>query len=315
MKPYSPPVVRREGSYVAFYDNLPKTGEIMFYPNKTGNALLVDMINAANNTNYVPADVTFGTPTTIVGQGVRNTRVPVSFNGGDLDRGALTHVDYRRLSMEVLFTDQDLRFVDEGYFDTRRDILARLQQQYGFVFNLNDVINTGLDLSLPSTNVEVAMNLDSLIYTGSVIVRIDKANINWSAPLTQYGVQSFEQATSPFAGDWIIDTQWQTDGTRSLRSAPITAGQTSSCSFQVAQGAFTELVFDYRTSTEENYDFLEVLFNGTVAWLTSGARSGRQQLFLPPGPVTVEFRYRKDATNNIGDDKVNIDRVRIRRVS
>lgn len=286
----------------------------MFYPNKAGNALLVDMINAANNTTYGPNDVTFGTPVTITGLGGRNTRTPVTFNGGDLARGALTHVDYRRLDLAVLFADQALRFVDEGYFDTRRDVMARLQSQYGFVFNPADVISTALDLSQPSTNVPISINADSLIYTGSVTVRIDKANIDWSVPLTQYGVQSFEQATSPFSGDWIIDTEWQTDGTRSLRSAPIVGGQSTSCSFQVAQGALTELVFDYKVSSEEGYDFFEVLFNGTVAWLTSGQRNGRQQLFLPPGPVAVQFRYRKDATNNIGDDKVNIDRVRIRRV-
>lgn len=287
----------------------------MFYPNKAGNALLVDMINAANNTNYTPANVTFGTPTVIAGQGGRNTRTPTTFNGGDLGRGELPFIEYRRLNINQLFAEQELRFVDEGYFDSRRDILSRLQQQYGFVFNLNDVVNTPLDLSLPSTNVDVSIIPDSLIYTGTVTVRIDKANINWSVPLTAYGVQSFEQATSPFAGDWVIDTSWQTDGTRCLSSAPITAGQSSVCSFQVAQGALTELVFDYRTSTEEGYDFLEVLFNGTVAWLTSGTRTGRQSLFLPPGPVTVTFRYRKDATNNVGDDKVSIDRVRIRRVS
>lgn len=286
----------------------------MFYPNKTGRELLVDMINAANNTNYTTSTVLFGSPTTIVGQDGRNTRLPVTFVGGDLDRGALPSVDYRRLNASQLFVDQSLRFTDEGYFDSRRDILSRLQSQYAFVFNLDDVLNTPLDLSAPSTDVVVEFLSESLIYTGSFTVRINKADIDWSVPLTQYGVQSFEQATSPFAGTWTIDTEWQTDGTRSLRSGAISAGQTSSCSFQVAQGALTELVFDYRTSTEENYDFLEVLFNGTVAWLVSGERTGRQSLFLPPGLVNVEFRYRKDATNNIGDDKVNIDRVRIRRV-
>nr|WP_238930442.1 M4 family metallopeptidase [Vibrio sp. S9_S30] len=107
---------------------------------------------------------------------------------------------------------------------------------------------------------------------------------------------------------WDFDTGYQTDGARSLKSAPITDNRTAEIQwenyFEVGL-----LEFDYKVSSEDSYDFLIVEVNSEEKLRISGESSGRQEIQLNRGLHKIVFKYIKDGSIERGSDTAWIDNL------
>jgi hypothetical protein len=79
----------------------------------------------------------------------------------------------------------------------------------------------------------------------------------------------------------------------------------------VPDGPRAEIVFDYFVDSEQNYDFLDVYDNGSLAFQASGHQVGRKALSLAPlGWHVLRFEYLKDSSVSVGLDMARVDNVR-----
>ncbi|GAA5218266.1 serine protease [Corallincola platygyrae] len=118
-------------------------------------------------------------------------------------------------------------------------------------------------------------------------------------------------------GDWFSsDYPWQvqttdsTVGNTGLMAGSISDGQESVLAVKVA-GTGT-LTFDYRVSSEEDYDFFYVYVNESTELTRSGIDSGFRSfsITLDEAETLVQFVYSKDASVSEGADTVYIDNIR-----
>ncbi len=115
--------------------------------------------------------------------------------------------------------------------------------------------------------------------------------------------------TSAGAKGWVVSDVTASRGKFSARSGPITNSQTSSlllkASFRGGTGGF-----DYRVSSEPDWDVLSFYVDGVLQMKASGevAWTG-YPLTLSTGDHTLEWRYTKDAANSAGLDSAFIDNV------
>ncbi|MBX3275406.1 MAG: hypothetical protein KF729_34385 [Sandaracinaceae bacterium] len=111
---------------------------------------------------------------------------------------------------------------------------------------------------------------------------------------------------------WLVDGARPRSGAMSARSGMIGHSATSSMSASLSFATTIELSFWLTTSTESGYDFLRFFVNGVEQQRWSGATAWtRAAVTLPPGAHTVEWRYTKDGSSSVGDDRVWIDDVAI----
>jgi hypothetical protein len=115
---------------------------------------------------------------------------------------------------------------------------------------------------------------------------------------------------------WFVQSQVVASGGYAARSGDISDGQSSSLILEQTMVAGTAS-FDFRVSSEENWDFLEFYLNGKrlarwsgeVGWLTFS-------FDVPAGDNRFEWRYTKDPVNtSLGLDAAIIDNVELPRVS
>lgn len=279
------------------------------YPDKPARQVLAGMINEANGTQYKALQFECGVPNAIAGPADRNTEIPVVFSGGPLAHGALESVQYKRLSLNDIFAPVSVRVTDEGFLRTK-DLLESIARQYNVVIQADDIVDALLPTQRPST-VTVAAHANSVMFTGQFQLELSYSSVDWTVPLTENAVQLFNTSTPPFNGDWFCDTSWKSQGVYSLRASDITAGQTSSTYIDVLDGTGRKICFDYRVSSEPDYDRLRLFVNDVQVWSISGDQAGTYTFSLPAGPTHVEWRYTKDGSTDGGFDTAWIDRVRL----
>ena len=113
------------------------------------------------------------------------------------------------------------------------------------------------------------------------------------------------------AKPWFVQTNVVAAGQFAARSGFITQNQTSSLlftgTFRAGNGSF-----DYRVSSELNFDTLKFLVDGVQQQQWSGdVPWANFALPLTAGTHTLEWRYSKDANGNFGLDAAFIDNVNL----
>lgn len=109
---------------------------------------------------------------------------------------------------------------------------------------------------------------------------------------------------------WAIDTLRPHGGSMSAHSGAIAAYGTSSMSATITVAVAARLSFWLYTSSESGFDYLRVYVDGVQQGQWSGTTAWTQAaLELSAGSHAIEWRYTKDGSLNIGDDRVWIDDV------
>ncbi|WP_167342398.1 T9SS type A sorting domain-containing protein [Nonlabens sp. SY33080] len=111
--------------------------------------------------------------------------------------------------------------------------------------------------------------------------------------------------TRPF---WGSLGSWAFSGNDCAASGTITHNQTSS--FSTTVSCRSQVSFRWRVSSEANYDFLEVYVNGVRRQRISGT-VGWTLVTLPLdyGNNTIEWRYVKDGSVSVGEDRGFVDQI------
>ena len=124
---------------------------------------------------------------------------------------------------------------------------------------------------------------------------------NGTVPATMYG------DTTVF---WFIDSTTSYNGLYSLRSGSISHNDTSAVHMTLTVNHSNHVSFAFKTSTENNYDWLYFFIDGVQKGRWSGARDWSEISFpITPGTHTLSWRYTKDYSVNSGSDCVWIDDI------
>ena len=111
---------------------------------------------------------------------------------------------------------------------------------------------------------------------------------------------------------WSVDASRAHAGLRAAHSGTIGHSATTALSRSFTLSGAGTLSFWLYTSTEPNYDFLELWVDGVRAQRWSGTTGWTQHTqALAAGTRLIEWRYTKDGSGAVGDDRVWIDDVRV----
>ncbi|MDP1520389.1 VPLPA-CTERM sorting domain-containing protein [Porticoccus litoralis] len=109
------------------------------------------------------------------------------------------------------------------------------------------------------------------------------------------------------AADWSIDSSTAASGIYSARSGRITHNQSSYLELELATSAGT-VSFDYRVSSEDNFDYLMFYINDIRVFLITGDTGWlNYSREVIAGTHVFTWRYRKDSSVNSYLDTVWID--------
>ena len=110
--------------------------------------------------------------------------------------------------------------------------------------------------------------------------------------------------------DWRIDSLNAHSGLYSLRSGAISHSDTSEVNMPVTVNHSHYVSFAFRTSTENNYDWLYFFIDGVQKGRWSGANDWTEISFaVQPGTHTLTWRFTKDYSVSTGSDCVWIDDI------
>jgi alpha-tubulin suppressor-like RCC1 family protein len=132
------------------------------------------------------------------------------------------------------------------------------------------------------------------------------------------GLEGFESGKVPVnwrnsGGNWKVTSGSVASGSYALRTSETLADyQLASLSIQVETGA-GDVRFQYRTSTESDYDELVFLIDGEEKLRASGENNWMDSgtFVVPVGEHTFEWRYLKDGGTSEGEDAVWLDDIEI----
>jgi len=169
-----------------------------------------------------------------------------------------------------------------------------------------------VELAPGAHSIELRYSKDGSIASGSDAVWIDDIVIGPpSDPSTD-----FEGTTLPAgygtSGSpvWSSVTTMPHGGARCAQSGAIGSSSTTTLTRNVSLAADQTFSFWYRTSTENNYDWLELWIDGTRRDRWSGTTPWTLASYvLTAGAHSVEWRYTKDGLTTAGSDAVWIDDV------
>lgn len=143
-----------------------------------------------------------------------------------------------------------------------------------------------------SPTISIAISAVFLSPTGSEIgAAVDGKNINW-----------FEEADNA----WIVQGTDSIKGDSGIKAAAINDDESSMLMAKLQGPA--KLLFQVKTSTENGYDFFDVLLDGKPQFYTSGKTEFEGRFIeIPDGEHRVTFIYTKDEQEYDGDDTVYLD--------
>jgi hypothetical protein len=108
---------------------------------------------------------------------------------------------------------------------------------------------------------------------------------------------------------WVPQAESFVTDEYSARSGSITHSQESLMQTTVI-GEGT-LSFDWKVSSEENYDFLEFYIDGSLQDRITGTEAWQKELYTitSPGLHTLQWRYVKDSSISRGDDSGRVNKL------
>jgi len=158
-----------------------------------------------------------------------------------------------------------------------------------------------------SFNLEIGTDnsLASTAKSKLVFTALPKATFDASASLGSQGVEWFTNANK----GWTEQSDHVSDGDKALK-----AGAIGDYERTVLLGVVSgegELSFDYKVSTEQDYDFFFALLNGEAKVSRSGKMDNfeTEKLTLGNGVNRITFIYAKDQEVAGNDDTVYLDKV------
>jgi hypothetical protein len=115
--------------------------------------------------------------------------------------------------------------------------------------------------------------------------------------------------TTGGSADWFGQTTTSYYGPDAAQSGDISHNQDSWMRTTVS-GTGT-VKFYRKVSSEEDFDFLEFYINGSLQEKISGSVNWEQKTYTisTSGPHTLEWRYMKDGSGNVGSDCGWVDKV------
>jgi hypothetical protein len=108
--------------------------------------------------------------------------------------------------------------------------------------------------------------------------------------------------------DWIVTTATTSDGDDAVKSGSITHSQESY--FETTVTGPGTLSFNWKVSSESNYDYLRYYIDGTLQESISGITDWTQkEISIPGGSHTIRWAYTKDRSVNQHEDCGWVDRI------
>jgi hypothetical protein len=154
----------------------------------------------------------------------------------------------------------------------------------------------------------------TIVVNGDVSLTARFAPTSYSDDFESGGLETLNYTT---AGDapWLVQTNTASTGKSSARSGVIGNNQSSSLLLATVTPAGLA-AFDYRVSSEANWDFLEFYLNGVRLQRWSGEVGWLNYQFLvTAGTNRFEWRYVKDTSVSVGLDAAFIDNLNLPKAS
>jgi hypothetical protein len=109
---------------------------------------------------------------------------------------------------------------------------------------------------------------------------------------------------------WTLDMAVPLAGLGSARSGAITHSQNSSMSLDVLFAIDGTVSFLHDEDSENSFDYLQFYIDGVLDTSWSGQNAPATYMtVIPSGPHTLEWRYIKDGSVNVGQDAVWVDDI------
>ena len=142
-------------------------------------------------------------------------------------------------------------------------------------------------------------NYDSERFVDEILYEhiIDFNDSKWTSRRPE--VFTLTDGTTPFK----VDSTFLYEEKPSYRSGAISSNGTSSSvmTFNLVEDGYVE--FNYTVNSEGNYDWLRVLVDGTEVLKKSGTIAWTTfKHLMTAGTHTIEFKYTKDGSGNVGSD-------------
>ena len=179
----------------------------------------------------------------------------------------------------------------------------------GFTFDSDTGLISGTPSAVDVSSIRIsasnAAGTTSAILTLSIIESYSTAYGN----ALDNSVQIFDAVLAGSTPAWINQSAIMADGSDALQSPDITHNESTAFSTTVTESGILE--FWAKTSTEVDYDFLEVTVNGEVILSLSGTNGWKKyEYYLPTNTSqTIVWRYIKDTQDDGGSDQVWLDQV------
>ncbi|MGE3635362.1 MAG: hypothetical protein AB7P00_36000, partial [Sandaracinaceae bacterium] len=147
-------------------------------------------------------------------------------------------------------------------------------------------------------------------------VRINEISLSGATTFDDF------EAGPPLSSDWTTggDVPWSVSstmplaGSYSAQAGSIVDLETSTLAFNVACGPSGAVIYDYRVSSEADYDFFNVLIDGVAAANFTGEMMGANRAEgIAPGAHRISFEFTKDDIDldPVGSDTAWLDNVRV----
>lgn len=111
-------------------------------------------------------------------------------------------------------------------------------------------------------------------------------------------------------GVWAIDSVKAHEGKYCVKSENVGSNQYAKLKIQIEVLADGPLTFYVKTSSEQDFDFLEFYINSFIEQKWSGETDWKEYTKeMTKGTYSLEWRYRKDSSGNSGEDCAYIDDI------
>ena len=122
--------------------------------------------------------------------------------------------------------------------------------------------------------------------------------------------------TTSGSSSWSVQSSNSISGTYSGKAGSITHGQSTALEVQVSTPFAVDGFFDYKVSSENNYDYLVFCIDNTICSRSSnyqmrwsGINSGTHSFTAAAGTHTYTWKYEKDGSVNSNSDTAWIDNI------
>ncbi len=277
-----------DGTAIAGVNYTAQQGTLSFAPGQTNAAITIGLINQ----NLVRSTNTF--TVSLNNPGVGNLIAAPSV-ATVRETGAGGAV---RFSLNVNQSFGGTVSPQGGVYLSNAVVSLQATANPGFVF-------VGWQGTVNSTNNSLILTMNRN-YTEAPEFRVTQYTDN-------FGTGNFSaipwRTNSPGGAPWFIETNIVSGGRYAAQSGAITNSQSSTLSLEIFTQAGTA-AFDYKVSSEANWDWLEFSLNGQLISRWSGEAGWSTYYFqVPAGTNLYQWTYGKDPTLSAGLDAAFISNL------